>query len=378
MPRKQLPPHLQPGTVVSALPPDEPGDWKEVMTPEGPAYVRRLTQEERTRSELATGLGTFQILTAPTDIGAEKALSLKGELLDERRFTLLLDRTGMVLKPDGEVLCIRLRDRLSREMLDKIRPVVRKAARNAVAGANRTDAAGAGRVARERADGSKAKMTGTPSKKQLKPADFKRLKNAKDGTFGYNSRGMRGGQVYPCRITRYDGALPSELKLMAEFAREVGDVFRNSFAQQRWEAQFQRVLKTPLSFVIRTPESATVFTTITCNKSWRTAAHTDTGDLKEGFGVLACLGDFEGCDLVFPRYKTAARYREGDVLLADVHEVHGNTPLLNPDGTTPKLDEEPERLVTVFYYQEKMDRCLGTPEEEMEFVNNRKKGDPMF
>jgi hypothetical protein len=66
------------------------------------------------------------------------------------------------------------------------------------------------------------------------------------------------------------------------------------------------------------------------------------------------------------------------VLLADVHEVHGNTPLLNPDGTTPKLDEEPERLVTVFYYQEKMDRCLGTPEEEMEFVNNRKKGDPMF
>jgi hypothetical protein len=82
--------------------------------------------------------------------------------------------------------------------------------------------------------------------------------------------------------------------------------------------------------------------------------------------------------LVFPRYKAAVRYREGDLLLADVHEVHGNTPLLNPDGSLPNLDEEaPERLVTVLYYQENMDKCLSTPDEEMEYINRRKKGDPV-
>ena len=95
--------------------------------------------------------------------------------------------------------------------------------------------------------------------------------------------------------------------------------------------------------------------------------------------MLCCLGDFEGCDLVFPRYKVAVRYREGDILLADVaNEVHGNTPLLNPDGTVPELGEEPERLTCVFYYEEKMHHCLNSTEEEMEFINNRKKGDPIF
>ena len=96
---------------------------------------------------------------------------------------------------------------------------------------------------------------------------------------------------------------------------------------------------------------------------------------------MCCFGNFEGCDLVFPRYKVAVRYREGDVLLADVaNEVHGNTPLLNPDGTVPvpKSGEEPERLACVFYYEEKMDQCLNSLEEEREFVSTIKPGDPIY
>ncbi len=102
----------------------------------------------------------------------------------------------------------------------------------------------------------------------------------------------------------------------------------------------------------------------------------DKGDLKEGFGVMCCLGDFGGCDLVFPRYRVAVRYQEGDVLLANVgHEVHGNTPLLNPDGTVPRVGREPERLVCVFYYNEGMDQCERTIEKEHEVINNRERGD---
>ena len=156
---------------------------------------------------------------------------------------------------------------------------------------------------------------------------------------------------------------------MSELAKEVGEGFRHPFVLDEWKAQTKRASQTPPAFLIKTRDGGiTPFTTITCNKSYRTAAHIDDGDLKEGFGVMCCLGDFEGCDLVFPRYKTAVRFREGDILLANVHQVHGNTPLLNPNGTEPELDEEPERLTCVFYYQENMDHCSDTPEKEMEFV----------
>ena len=379
MPRKPLPPGYEPGTIVSARPPAEPGDWESVMIPQGPAYIRRLSQAERMQSELSTGLGMFTIVTAPADIGEHQALALREQLLDERHFTWLLSETGMVMTPDGKVLCILLRNRLSQKLLDEVRPVIRKAARQKVAGGNRGAAAGTGMVPRRRKDGSISKMKGVPKLEDLSDEDYKRLKPAKDGTFGYNGRGLRGGQVYPCRQTMYSGALPSELRVMGNLAKEVGEAFRHSLVQQAWEAQNNRASHTPPSFLIKTPGAGvTPFTTITCNKSYRTAAHIDDGDLKEGFGVMSCLGDFGGCDLVFPRYKTAVRYREGDILLADVHQVHGNTPLLNPDDTEPERDREPERLTCVFYFQENMDQCLSTVEEEMEFVNNRKKGDPIF
>jgi hypothetical protein len=141
------------------------------------------------------------------------------------------------------------------------------------------------------------------------------------------------------------------------------------------ERQSRKTKKTLRDFVIKTRRGITPFTTITVNRSWPTAAHIDHGDLKQGFGVLCCLGEFEGCDLVFPRYKTAVRYREGDILLADVaNQVHGNTPLLNPDASEPAPGAvPPERLVCVFYYQEKMEHC-HSPEDEMGMINTWERG----
>lgn len=56
---------------------------------------------------------------------------------------------------------------------------------------------------------------------------------------------------------------------------------------------------------------------------------------------------------------------------------HGNTPVLNPDGSVPILDREPERLVCVFYYQEKMEQCERTIEKEHQFINRRERGGAM-
>ena len=161
---------------------------------------------------------------------------------------------------------------------------------------------------------------------------------------------------------------------MAELADIVAKAWRGSCIWPEHEIQIEKASKTRRDYVLESKGRVLPFTTITCNNKWRTAAHIDSGDLKKGFGVLCCLGDFEGCDLVFPRYKVAVRYREGDILLANVaNHVHGNTPLLNPDGTVPKLGEEPERLVCVFYYREQMEFCMS-PEEEMQAVNNWEKG----
>jgi len=273
------------------------------------------------------------------------------------------------------------KNRLSPELLDAVRPIVRKAASKPVAGGNRGDAAGTKMQKRKRADGSESNMSGVPAPEDLSDEDYERLWRAKEGVIGYVKRGMRGGQLYPCRLTAYSGALPEELGIMSELAQEVAATFRDSMVlRHRYEAQMAKASVTARAFLLSAEmKGHSLFTTITCNRSWRTAAHVDHGDLKQGFGAMCCLGDFEGCDLVLPRYKVAVRYREGDILLADVaNQVHGNTPLLNPDSTVPLLHRLPERLVCVFYFQEGIDQCLSSPEEEMAFVNSRKEGDPIY
>jgi hypothetical protein len=90
--------------------------WQKINTPSGEVWTRQLTQEERAYNELQKAHypdgrveSFFKILKAPTDIGKEEAASLKKSFLDKRHYTLLLDETGMVLTPDGRVLCILLR-----------------------------------------------------------------------------------------------------------------------------------------------------------------------------------------------------------------------------------------------------------------------------
>jgi hypothetical protein len=319
--------------------------------------------------------GITKKLLPPTDIGQKEALKLVSHMLDERHYTLLLDETATVGTPEGGPICTLLRNRIPKDLLDRVRPAVRSAAKSQVAAGNRVDAAGAGKGIRLRPNGDKTKITGVPTLKVMSVEDYIRLRPAKEGLVGYYEDGTRVGQQLPCRQTAWTAKAPiSQFSAMTELAETVTKAWLESILWIQHDIQMEKALSTRREYVLKTPKGILPFTTITCNNRWRTAAHIDSGDLKQGFGVLCCLGDFEGCDLVFPRYKLAVRYREGDILLADVaNQVHGNTPLLNPDGTTPKLGEEPERLVCVFYYREQMEFC-ATQAKEMEVVNNWEKG----
>jgi len=96
----------------------------------------------------------------------------------------------------------------------------------------------------------------------------------------------------------------------------------------------------------------TSFTTVTVNKNWQTAVHKDKGDFKDGFGNLVALrkGAFSG----------------GDLLLVDVHQWHGNTPIF-----MEQLDAT--RLSLVMYYREKMKEC-GSLRQELNRAKKRKPG----
>lgn len=150
-----------------------------------------------------------------------------------------------------------------------------------------------------------------------------------------------------CRTTAYTRKHVEGWVAALPFVQAVDGVFRRT-SPDRYEAQMAVVRKTPAYFVI----PGTAFTTVTVNRNFQTAVHTDAGDLSEGLGVMSVLDErqYEGGYLVFPRYRVAIDMRRRDVLLADVHEYHGNTPIVG-------IESEYERISTVFYYRSGMRHC---------------------
>jgi hypothetical protein len=114
----------------------------------------------------------------------------------------------------------------------------------------------------------------------------------------------------------------------------------------------------------------TPFTTVTVNKTFRTAAHRDAGDLDSGLSNLLTLsndGRYSGGYLIFPEIRMAVNVRPGDLLLVNNHEIiHGNTPIVCEEGS--------ERVSLVVYFREKMLE-LGSKEYEdlrFEYVEKRR------
>ena len=73
----------------------------------------------------------------------------------------------------------------------------------------------------------------------------------------------------------------------------------------------------------------TAFTTITTNLNFQTSIHCDKGDDEEGFGNLCVIenGGYTGAETCLPQYGVGVNVRNGDVLMMDVHQWHGNLPM---------------------------------------------------
>jgi hypothetical protein len=150
------------------------------------------------------------------------------------------------------------------------------------------------------------------------------------------------------RPTAYTEKYPELFELAYPFLQSLNRGFKE-LLPWRWNNQKAAADKIDPRFLV--PE--TVFTTVTVNKTFRTAAHRDAGDLDTGLSNLLVVGtgEYTGGYLIFPEYRIAVDVRPGDLLLVNNHEIiHGNTPIVlnNPDDPTS------ERISLVCYFREKM------------------------
>lgn len=257
-----------------------------------------------------------------------------GKVLTPLDFNLLLTGPTIVRKPNGRPLCIYRPSAIPPELRESTWPILSELKDSMTA--NRGLAAGSKRVAM--ASG--------------KRTEARRIPSAIVGAFD-----PMGPRKY-CRLTAWTGRETDKYKILWPLLRFIGDQLREH-VPERWERQMAAVQATHPDWII--PD--TPFTTVTVNNTYETGVHKDAGDLDEGFSTLAVLrrGEYRGGCLVFPEYRVAVDMQDGDLLLMDAHEWHGNTwldprPKRNHNG---QLVEDPgyERISIVSYFRTKMVAC---------------------
>jgi hypothetical protein len=167
------------------------------------------------------------------------------------------------------------------------------------------------------------------------------------------------------RATSYTANSFEKFKMSYPFLQSLSRGFKE-LMPWRYKNQIEAAKKVDPAFLV--PD--TPFTTITVNKTFRTAAHYDAGDLNSGLSNLLTLsndGNYTGGYLIAPEYRVAVNVRPGDLLLINNHEVmHGNTEINCAEGS--------ERISLVVYFREKMLE-LGSKQYEdtrFDYVESRR------
>jgi hypothetical protein len=282
------------------------------------------------------------LTTTHTDQYAE---TLLGRFVDWRNYDLLIgDGDATVYKPDGSPLLVFRKRAFDPALCVAALPGLRKAA---TPNSNRGMAAGGRRAI--------VKRNGRPSRGTY-------TARVQTGIIGFFDRTAR----YPyCRATSYTRQEVMGWRSVLPLVRSADAVFRQA-VPDRYAAQLRAASRTPPEWVI----PGTTFTTVTVNRNFRTAVHRDRGDLPEGFGVMSVVrsGEYSGGHLVFPKFRVAVDMDTSDVLLADVHELHGNTGIEGEPGW--------ERISLVMYFRRRMVRCLPCA-DEVRWAKGRPAGSPL-
>lgn len=250
-----------------------------------------------------------------------------GKIVTDADYNVLLTGACRLRKPDGALLAVYLPgtlrpSRLTYEILHSLRGIQTD---------NRGEASGSRRF-------RYGEETRTRSAK---------VRSAIIGAFD------PGGPKQFCRLTGWTGHHLPRWRELQPFFQDIAEQFEKH-APERYKVQADYAAGTHPDWVIPN----TPFTTITVNNTYPTGVHTDSGDLERGFSTMAVLrrGDYTGGRLVLPKFRVAVDMQDGDLILFDAHEFHGNTLIetRSPDA---------ERISVVSYYRTRMAEC-GSAEDE--------------
>ncbi len=147
-----------------------------------------------------------------------------------------------------------------------------------------------------------------------------------------------------CRETNWSLERPDIFEISRPLVQGVDYVYRDLLFDP-WKRQRNFMKGVSESFKY----TGSTFSTVTINLNVTAFYHTDEGDFRGGMGNLVVLelGRDESGILVMPREHLAFIVRPTDVLLMNVHHLHGNCPL-TVGGT---------RLTAVLYARERINDC---------------------
>lgn len=272
------------------------------------------------------------------------------QFMDESNYDLLLDEDTIVYKPGGEPLLILLKKAIEPQIAANAWKEIKT-----INGGNknRSTAIGIESSPYQKADGTK-------SSQMLVPKNWQVVSDV----IGYMDRSARLPYARSCAWNakhpdRFERIIPMLQGTAKLFEKYVPDRFQN-------QQDFCKI--TDPAWVI----PGTVYTTVTVNKNFRTAAHKDAGDLREGFSNMIVIkeGASVGGHLVLPDWRIAVKLDSLDFVMFDAHEFHGNTQIL-------RLSPKSVRCSLVLYFRERLQLCKD-PHTELMRAKNKKPGEPLY
>jgi hypothetical protein len=164
-----------------------------------------------------------------------------------------------------------------------------------------------------------------------------------------------------CRTTAWTGKNTEQFRGMYPLFRHIAGQMKR-YVPQRHAAQMAMVERTHPDWRV----ADTPYTTMTVNNTYPTGVHVDKGDLDEGYSCLAVWrrGSYTGGHLTFPEWRIAIDLQDGDLVLMDAHQWHGNTAM-------ELLSEDAERISLVLYYRTKLAACASGAEERVKAVESK-------
>jgi len=134
------------------------------------------------------------------------------------------------------------------------------------------------------------------------------------------------------RETRFNMDYPDRFKKLIPLIKEIDKQYEKN-VPDKYKLQCKKAKQTHFKI------PGTCFTTITTNVNFQTALHKDAGDDAEGFGNLVVIqdGEYSGAETTFPQYGVGVDVRNNDILLMNVHEWHGNLPMISENKDAKRL-----------------------------------------